>query len=471
MKTSVLLRILLATTILGLSTATARAVTAPTLLLAKADQLRVETQHSQAIQLYEQLAELRPRLAVPHIRLGQIYLAQGRWQEAEREFYLAITLDTSDARALDGLASVLNYRGMTLKAVELWKQALTLDPSDAEARYGLGQAYSGLSMQGAAEEQLQHLLLHETDHQGAHYLLGLLQAPDDATSAVEHLRIACTGDDVVLSERAHQMLDVLADVENEQDSVHRAGRFAQTYLLVDEPNLAMPHLNRVLALQPDNHTARAYYGYALFAVGRVALARDTLRRVTQIDPKNPLGHYFLAVLHRSDGYSPTALWEFKESLHLDPSNAAVYAEMASTYQRLGQYVAAEEWYRAAVSVAPKEPGFRLLLTRFYVDLVPKPDSGLAAARETVALLPDDPEAQDLLGWAHYLTGNLSDARQALERALDLDPSSARAHYHLGVVCDQLADRATSTWAYRRAIDLDTQGTYRAKALQELGVPK
>ena len=468
MKTSVLVRILLATAVLGVSTVAARIATTPTLLLAQADHLRLETEHSQAIRLYEQLAELRPRWAVTHVRLGQIFVMQGRWQEAEREFSLAMRLDQKEARALDGLASVLHHRGITSEAVELWNKALSLDPGDAEARYGLGRAYLDLSMLGAAEAQLQRLLLHETSHQGAHYLLGLLHAPHGDDSALLHLKIAATGDDPVLTYRAQQMLDAVVDIGGEQESATRAGRLAQAYLRIDEPKLALPHLNRVLALQPDNHTARAYYAHALFAVGEVDLARDTLRQITQIDPKNPLGHYFLGVLHRSDGYAPTALWEFKESLHLDPSNAAVYAEIADTHQRLGQYVAAGEWYRAAVSVAPKEPGFRLLLARFYVDVVIKPEPGLAAARETATLLPDDPEAHYLLGWAHYLAGNLPDARRALERALDLDPASARAYYHLGVVCDQLADHTTSTWAYRRAIDLDAEGTYRAKALQELG---
>jgi Tfp pilus assembly protein PilF len=154
-------------------------------------------------------------------------------------------------------------------------------------------------------------------------------------------------------------------------------------------------------------------------------------------------------------------------LHLDPANGAVYAEIAATYQLMGQYLAAEEWYRAAVAVAPEEPGFRLLLARFYVDVVPKPREGLDAARQSAALSPDDPEAQDLLGWANYLAGNLSAARLALERALDLDRDYARAYYHLGVVCDQLGDHATASWAYHRAIDLDAEGTYRAKALQEL----
>jgi len=180
-----------------------------------------------------------------------------------------------------------------------------------------------------------------------------------------------------------------------------------------------------------------------------------------------LGYYFLALLHRSEGYVPTALWEFKRALSLDPYNAAAYAEIAATYQGLGQYIAAEEWYRGAVDVAPQEGEFRLLMARFYVDTVPKADEGLAAAKEAAALIPEDAVVQDLLGWAHYLAGDLLDARIALERALVLDPALARAYYHLGVVCMRLGDQKTSSWAYRRAVDLDAEGTYRARALQAL----
>jgi Flp pilus assembly protein TadD len=202
-------------------------------------------------------------------------------------------------------------------------------------------------------------------------------------------------------------------------------------------------------------------------LGQHDLALHALREITVRDRKNPLAHYFLGILHRSEGYVPTALWELKRALSLDPYNAAAYAEIAATHQALGQYVEAEEWYRGAVDVAPDEAEFRLLMARFYVDIVPRPDDGLAAAKETAALLPDDAEVQDLLGWAHYLSGDLLHARDALERAVEFDPTFARAYYHLGVVCMRLGDDATANWAYGRAADLDSEGIYRARALQAL----
>jgi tetratricopeptide (TPR) repeat protein len=401
------------------------------------------------------------------VGLGEIYLAQGRFEEAKAQFSYAKSLDERQPRVLDGLAEVSLHEGDGLTAVQLWEGAVALDSRDTLALYRLGQTRLESSDFAAAADDLQRVLRREGDHQGAHYLLGLMYAAEERTLATEHLAIAAQGADLTMAARAQDVLDVLADLDTAQNEAEESARLAHALLLCDEPELALRQLERVLALQPDNHTARAYAGFALFSMGQLGAARDILRGVCQVDPKNPLAPYFLGLLHRADGYLPTSLWDFKRSLQLDPANGAVYAEMAATYQLMGQYLAAEEWYRAAVAVAPGEADFRLLLARFYVDVVPQPQEGLDAASQSVALSPNDPEAQDLLGWANYLAGKLPGARLALERAVELDQDYARAYYHLGVVCAQSGDRATASWAYRRAIDLDAEGTYREKAWHEL----
>jgi tetratricopeptide (TPR) repeat protein len=467
MKPGVLVRSLLVCAALLASVAGARSYAVPGLELRRAEYLQAQKEHSQAIALYTHLATIRPQWATPHVGLGEIYLAQGRFEEAKTQFSQARTLDAREARALDGLAEVSCHEGDTLTAVGLWEAAVALNSGDTRALYGLAQTHLKSFDFAVAASDLQRVLRHDKDHQGGHYLLGLIYAGEDRTLASEHLAIAAQGPDRTMATRAEHMLRVLADSDHSQNEAEGSARLAQGLLLCEQPELALRQLDRVLALQPDNQTARAYAGFALFSVGQVDAALDTLRGVCQADPKNPLGPYFLGLVHRANGYLPTSLWDFKRSLRLDPSNGAVYVEIAATYQAMGKYLAAEEWYRAAVAVAPEEPGFWLLLARFYVDVVPDAQEGLNAAQRSAALSPNDPEAQDLLGWANYLAGNLPAARLALERALDLDQSYARAYYDLGAVCAQLGDQATAIWAYRRAVDLDPEGTYRAKALQEL----
>jgi tetratricopeptide (TPR) repeat protein len=463
-------RLLLWAVLIGLvlvaSSVFATTAVEPTLMLRLADQHRADTEYGAAIDVYEELIDLRPDWAAPRVRLGQIYLAQGRWAEAQSAFVLALENNSSDTHALGGLAEVAHHRGELQTAVELWRRALAVDPSDLEARYRLSQVYVEMSRFSEAEDELYRVLCQDRNHQAAHYALGTILATENPAQALDHLRVAASGEEPSLALRAAEMVDILTGGDTSIAEAQVADRLARWCLRNGMPSLALRQLERLTDAYPGNYTARAYLGYALFSLGRYDLARDTLREVTQLSPENPLGYYFLGVLHRSEGYYATALWDLKRSLLLDPSNAAAYAAIADTYTRLGQYVTAEEWYRAATSVAPEEPGFPLLLAEFYLEVMPRPREALSAATEAARLAPDDPATLDLLGWAYLMAGDADTAKIVLERSLALDPNLASAYYHLAVVCQELGDDVTAEWAFQRTIDLDADGTYREKALKQ-----
>jgi len=469
MKKGILARAFLLSVVLALLVALVREDVESSLLIRQADRYRALKEYGRAITIYQQLSVLRSQWGLPHLRLGEVYSLQGRWDEAEAEFSRARELDKREDEALLGLGLVAYHEGDIEDAIDHWRQAAGLNPRNVEAHHRLGQTYLQRSQFEQARQELERVVLHDKGHQEANYYLGLLLAAEEAILASEHLSLVAGGEDAQLSERAQEMVLLLEEIATSEDQAYVAARLGHAYVKYEVPSLALVQLERVVALQPDNDAARAYLGYTLFALGEYDRAREVLREVTRLAPKSPLGYYFLAVVHRSEGYLPTALWEFRRSLRLDPSNAAVYADIGDTYGRMRQYLAAGEWYQTAVEVAPGEADFRLLLAQFYVDVLPRAEEGLAAARGAVGLAPDDALAQDLLGWAHYLAGNSVEARVALERALRLDPDFARGYYHLGVVCAQLGDEDKAQWAYERAIDLDSHGLYRDRAIAELGM--
>jgi tetratricopeptide (TPR) repeat protein len=467
MKLGMLTRSLLILLALGVCCAWSRAVVPPLLLLRQAERVQETKEYTRALDLYGELAALRPFSATPHARMGQIYVAQGRWLEAQTSFALAGQLDADDTEALRGLAEVAYHYDDPIVAIQLWTDALAEDPCDAQTRSRLGRTYIDLARFDLAEQQLQRAILCDSHHQRSHYLLGLIAAGDGDPRALEWLRIAADGEDPTLATSAQEVLELLAEPTEIGDGASPDGSLAAAYLKYDLPGLAIRELQRILGVYPSNQTARAYLGYALLSSGQPAQAQRELRQASHSDPKNPVVLYFLGLVHRSQGYLRAAIWDFKRSLQLDPSNAAAYAQIADASTQIGQYGVAEEWYRAAVAVAPGEPGFQLLLAQFQVDVVPKADAGLEAAQEAAALNPKDPLAQDLLGWAYYLAGDPDKARDTLESSLQLDSDFARAYYHLGVVCSELGDVKTGQWAYQRAIDLDSEGEYRRKASREL----
>ena len=160
---------------------------------------------------------------------------------------------------------------------------------------------------------------------------------------------------------------------------------------------------------------------------------------------------------------------FWQALHLDPENAALQVAMGETFVELGDYGAAQEWYEAAVDAAPDDLGFRLVLTRFFLDhLYQVEESGLPSAREAVDLAPENALAYDILGWAHFLSGNAADSLEALLEALALEPNLTSAHYHLGQLYAATGQRGLARQHFQRAIDLDTEGYLRKQAEGLLG---
>jgi len=422
-------------------------------------------EYTRAIAVYEQALELRPQIT-SHLRMGEIYLAQGRYELAKEEFQEAYRLDLKEEEALLGLGSVAVATGDEEEAIERWMEVLTLDETNAEAHYRLGRAYLGRSQWSSAQEELEKAARYGEGE--ARFYLGLLLAREDQGSAASYLEEVVRGGDSAFVKQASDLISALEGLKGAREAELAAG-LGHIYLRYGLPTLAREELARAVSLDLEQHLARSYLGYTLWSLGEYEEARGVLREALRLDPHSPLNYYFLALLHRSKGDPEVALLEFQKALELDPENAAVCAEMASTYLEKRDYLAAREWYRAAVERAPGEVQFHLLRAEFHLEYLLWLEDGLAAAQMAVALDPQSGVAYDLLGWAQYLLRR-PEAMASLEKAVALDPESARAHYHLGLAYAQEGLNDMARWAYERAIDLDTEGLYREraqKALKEL----
>ena len=112
----------------------------------------------------------------------------------------------------------------------------------------------------------------------------------------------------------------------------------------------------------------------------------------------------------------------------------------------------------------------LLLARFYVDNEYRvADYGLPAARQAVALAPNDAQAIDTLGFALVLTGDLSNGQKLLEQALALAPQSASVYYHLGLLHSRQGQFVDAALMLDQALKLDPEGYYGGLALQALAL--
>jgi Flp pilus assembly protein TadD len=217
----------------------------------------------------------------------------------------------------------------------------------------------------------------------------------------------------------------------------------------------------------DGH---AYLGHVSSLLGEQDRAERYLTQAIALAPDHPLPRYFLGMHYLRRGWTFTGRDVLLQAYELDPENPAICAAVADTYLREDPpfYGAAERWLMAAVSNAPEDVRFQLLLAHLYVDYNIDPGvRGVITALQAIRLAPESSEALETLGWAYHLGGRPSAALDPLLRARDLSPETARIHYRLGEVYRALDRVELARASYRQAIDLDWQGIVGARARDAL----
>ncbi len=145
-------------------------------------------------------------------------------------------------------------------------------------------------------------------------------------------------------------------------------------------------------------------------------------------------HRDLAGVKLAQGEPEAAITEYRRSLALDPDEPDTHMGLAEAYRRKGLLTETEHELREALRLDPQHQEARLALGVTFLQMQRWDDSAAEFQR-----LVDDPtfirpsRALVNLGWAHYKSGKLDQAKADFERALQSDRSNYIAHLDLGIV--------------------------------------
>jgi tetratricopeptide (TPR) repeat protein len=139
-------------------------------------------------------------------------------------------------------------------------------------------------------------------------------------------------------------------------------------------------------------------------------------------------------------------------------------ERAMEVHRRGELAAAEELYRQVLALDPDDPDANHLLGVIRYQQGEHP-AALELIRRADRLRPDHPATLNNLGSVLRELGRHEEAILSLSRALALQPDFAEAQTNLGTVCRKLGRGADAEAAYRRALALNPRD---GKALNNLG---
>jgi len=423
-------------------------------LLCHGDVLAAETKRTAAVAAYEEAAHLQPGDPEPRLRLAQLYLDWGRTGEALAALAEAERLGVGegDRVRLEQLwTAVYVARADWPAVVERAQRVIALAPDDAsDARHTLARAYVELRQWEEAQAAYEALVQSNPDDALAHERLGALLIGDDP-AAIQHLFAART-------DLAGQLLGVLEEPGAVDSPAYTRALLGYVLFEAEEWALASYHFEQALYLDPSYPDAHAYLGCALDQMGHSREAWPHLLMAVSWAPDSVVARTFLGMHYVGQGDYAAARAEYEMAYDLDPTNPATCVAIGQTWAAERRYVAAEIWFSAAVALRPDDPALWKVLARFYLDRhITFEGQAVAVTAKLLELAPDDAQAYDLRGWAAFQVGDYAAAQEYLLRAIDIDPTLATAHYHLGLLLDVQGETQEAQEAFVRVIDLDTTG--------------
>ena len=179
-------------------------------------------------------------------------------------------------------------------------------------------------------------------------------------------------------------------------------------------------LEKALQLDPNHLKARMHLGRTYHQQNMRSKALRQFEAVVARDPRYAWAHYHLAAIYLDAGKFREALQALQQEVEDHPDAGQARLELADLLLQLGKPKLALSQL-TAVSLESQTvslPDLHFGLAKVYRRLG-QLDKAIAAARQSIRLLPDNPVAHRLLARLHRDAGESEQARQALESYREL----------------------------------------------------
>jgi tetratricopeptide (TPR) repeat protein len=379
----------------------------------------------------EASARLEPGVIKPHLLLASIYQDQGKQQQAEEQWHLALAIDHDSEPVLEGLSAALLARQDYPQTIMLLRDA----PRTEHLAINLSRAFGQLGYLVDAER-----VLHE----------GLQLHPDsiDLTKAM-----------AVVLVRMHRNADAIKLVTDTANAhpgdIDVQIELFRVLVLLSQYEKARPMAAKLLAQRPHDSEVLYLSGIIETEDGNPEQARTHLEEAVKLDPENNNAHYHLGVVEVQLHLWKEAVENLQKAIELEIPLPEAHFELAKALRGLGQSARAAEEMKtyqelkkahdtsvtaeAAVALADKdlEGG--------------KTDEAIAKYREALQTRPDDALDHYKLSVALRKAGDSDGERAELEQAIKLDPKLAAAHNELGFLLARAGDAPGAVDHFRLAV--------------------
>ena len=360
-----------------------------------------------------------------HVKRGEAYLKDEKFQEASLEFRNALQIDTNMAAAHWGLAR--SYEGLQRfpEMIDELRKSVELDKNNLDARIKLGNYYLAASkghpeLIDEAERLAKETLDRDQNNIEGHILMGsILFARND-------------------KDKAYAELNKAIDLNpNRVESYLSLARF---YIVTDQRDKAEELFKKAIAVNSNSPLAYSEYGKFLVQQNRMSEAEAQLLKSVEVGPQDHNAHFVLASFYVITKQNDKAEAEYKALAALDKDKPESQSVLADFYSTIGRTDDAIKIYQDILAKSPDFVQGRYRLTEI---LLMKGDTQGAIAQVNETLKKDKNDRQALLLRARIeiqkqQPETLKAAVEDLKEVLQQEPNSrfalyfmAQANFNLG----------------------------------------
>nr|WP_254868506.1 tetratricopeptide repeat protein [Phaeobacter sp. HF9A] len=206
---------------------------------------------------------------------------------------------------------------------------------------------------------------------------------------------------------------------------------------------------------PDFHAAELGRAEALRRAANPQAAQEVLEQLVRDFPEHMAVYVDLGDLKRQEEDYAGAAAAYTQALELGDETASnrwfLFYARGICNERLKNWQAAEDDFRAALAIDPDQPQVLNYLGYSLVERQVKLDEALSMIERAVAARPDSGYIVDSLGWVLYRLGNYEAAVGHMERAVELMPVDAVVNDHLGDVYWAVGRHLEAEFQWKRAL--------------------
>ena len=303
------------------------------------------------------LAEAADGEPAPRLRLAQVHLERGEFDEAAEQARQVVAAHPASGRAYYLLGQLAWQRGDAGAALEHLRQSAALSPRARATHLLLADIHRGRGDAGAAENE-------------ERFLAGLAGGepwPDPYAQEAERLRVdaAAAVEDalqLLAGGRGGEAVRALASAARQHP--HSASvRHALGGVLLQLGDLpaAEAELREAARLGPDDAEVHHDLGVARHGLRDYGAAADSFRRALALKPGHYSAHYNLGLCLWRQGDKPGALRELRASVRYKPDFAEGHRTLGEYLAEGGQGAEAVPHLEHAVRLAPADAKARKLL--------------------------------------------------------------------------------------------------------------